>query len=186
MMKFKNIYTKYLYNKHFQERRVAIFKQSLLTMLVLVPIFFFLSLFTNLLVISSLGATTYIAFSMPHSRRSHPRNLIGGNLIGVLTGFLTLVIGRLPVIGDFIFFTGYEAQIFGAMAVGFTVMFMAITAIDHPPGASLALGIAFNNFEFLPILLTLFAVLLVVFLRERLKKYLANLGSRGLDQPEHY
>ncbi len=96
---------------------------------------------TNVAVIASLGASTFIVFAMPHVRSSSPRFLIGGYAVAVVVGLLCLWLRwRTPLPQQFGLILDLPSVLFGAAAVAATMFVMVITNSEHPPAAGLALG----------------------------------------------
>ena len=111
---------------------------------------------TQTVLIAALGASTFIAFAVPRSLHSGPRNLIGGYAVGILAGAsMSLVYSAFNVgpAGDHALMIA-----FGAIAISLAMFTMVVTRTEHPPAAALALGLVLNEWS----LLTLFVVLVGV------------------------
>ena len=95
---------------------------------------------TNVAVIASLGASTFIVFALPHVRSSAPRYLIGGYAVAIVIGSACLwlrwhtalpqQLGLIPNLPE---------VVFGAAAVAAVTFVMVVTNTEHPPAAGLAL-----------------------------------------------
>ncbi|MBN2102914.1 HPP family protein [bacterium] len=107
--------------------------------------------FQNLVISASIGATAFIVFSMPKSVTAKPRNVIGGHMIGFVCGSLCAVIPQPHVM---ITLMAY------ALAVGFSMFFMVVFDMEHPPASGTALGVAIHGFSW-PVLLALLAANIV-------------------------
>jgi CBS-domain-containing membrane protein len=116
--------------------------QSLLATAVIFLIILLFNADNNIL-IASLGATTFIVFAMPNSITANPRNLIGGYLLGVLSGVLFLPIQRCVFIDPLV----CHSMVY-ALAVGLSIFIMVITDTEHPPASGISLSIAMTGFEF--------------------------------------
>lgn len=125
--------------------------------------------------IATLGASTFIAFTMPHKRLSRPKLLIGGYLIGTLTGYLNYAIA----IG-----TGWTENgvvisrampFFGALAVGSAIFLMVILDTEHPPAAGLALGYVVNGGTPGKVVALIVAIVLVAGIKTLLKPLMIDL-----------
>lgn len=114
--------------------------QSLLAVLALIVILYFLDILTQAAIVAALGASAFIIFAMPKSATAQPRNVIGGHIIGLIAGsicalaFIALPHPSAAVEKFFYIFTA-------ALSVGLAIFLMAITDTEHPPAAGTALGI---------------------------------------------
>jgi len=86
----------------------------------------------KMVLISTMGATTFIVFAMPNSVSAKRRNVIGGHLIGLASGAIFYFI-TLP------YFLGYP------LAVGIAIFFMVALNVKHPPAAGTALAVVINE-----------------------------------------
>ena len=130
-----------LIDKSFLKEPKKFVGQSLLAALVVAIILYFIDLFTNFVIVAGLGASTFIVFAMPNSITARPRHVIGGHVVGVISGsacyyaFLTGPLGGLAASSGFIFIVAC------ALSVGLAIFLMTITNTEHPPAAATALGI---------------------------------------------
>ncbi len=111
--------------------------QSLLATSVMVVVFMFLSL-ENVVVVASIGSTAFVIFALPKSITAAPRNVIGGNLVGLLTGSICSLIPQ-PIY--------VVTMVAYALAVGLSIFIMVVTDTEHPPASGLALGVAITGFS---------------------------------------
>lgn len=94
---------------------------------------FFVSV-VDLVIVAAVGATSFTVFAIPYHKTARPRNVIGGQAIGVLVG---LVFSYVPLV-----------VLQGALAVTFVTLFMVTLDCEHPPAAGTALGLAVSpSFE---------------------------------------
>ncbi len=105
-----------------------------------------LDVLTQTVLIAALGASTFIAFAVPRSPHSDPRHMIGGYLVGIISG------GVLGSLVDVIHLTSPVAQhevmiASGALATGLAMLLMVVTKTEHPPAAALALGLVLNQWD---------------------------------------
>ena len=102
---------------------------------------------TQTVLIAALGASAFIAFAVPRSLHSSPRHLVGGYIVGILTGSL------MDGLNTLIALSGPAEHavmvIFGALAISVAMLAMVITRTEHPPAAALALGIVLNEWNLL-------------------------------------
>jgi CBS-domain-containing membrane protein len=109
---------------------------------------------TQTVLIAALGASSFIAFAVPHSLHSGPRHLVGGYIIGMAAGcLLDMANTALAISGPVL--AHAVLVFFGAMAISLAMFSMVVTRTEHPPAAALALGLVLNEWD----LLTLAVVL---------------------------
>lgn len=109
---------------------------------------FLLDSVTQTVLIAALGSSAFIAFAMPRSVHSGPRHLVGGYVVGMLAGsvmwslfdWLSLAPGALA--------TAFLI-VCGALAIAVAMFAMVVTRTEHPPAAALAIGLVFNEWDFL-------------------------------------
>ena len=103
-------------------------------------VFFVLMLLTveNAVVIASIGATAFIIFTMPKNITAQPRRVIGGHIIGMLSGSLCALIPHTSMLASI---TVYS------LAVGISIGLMVALDFEHPPASGTALGIAITGFS---------------------------------------
>ena len=111
--------------------------QSLLATLTIFIVLLLLSM-EHAVVIASIGATSFIVFAMPKSITARPRNVIGGHMVGLISGSLFSLIPS----HSFLFsITLYS------LAVGLSIFMMVVTDTEHPPAAGTALGVVVQGFS---------------------------------------
>jgi CBS-domain-containing membrane protein len=111
--------------------------QSLFATVVMVGVFVVLTL-QNVVVVASLGSTAFVIFALPKSITAQPRNVIGGNMVGLLAGSLCALIPQPHYIVSLLVY---------ALAVGSSIFIMVVTDTEHPPASGLALGVAVSGFS---------------------------------------
>jgi CBS-domain-containing membrane protein len=135
--------------------------QSLLATIVLFILVLVLGK-NKLVVISSMGATTFIVFATPKTFSAQTRNVIGGHLVGLASGAI-------------FYFTTLPYFIEYPLAVGLAILLMVALDVEHPPAAGTALAVVINEVSldaFITIMLS--AVILSQF-RYYLRGYLKDL-----------
>lgn len=133
------------------------FLQCGLASVVVLILLLVLDVVTQTVLIAALGASTFIAFAVPRSLHSDPRHMIGGYLAGIAAGCL---MGTLHTTINFSDATIAHAFliVFGALATGFAMFVMVLTKTEHPPAASLALGLVLNEWDLLTLAVVLAGV----------------------------
>ena len=162
------------------DRKALIFKkqyilQSLLATIVIFIVLILLDIVSNAAVIGAFGASTFIAFTMPHRRVSHARFLIGGYIVGVIVGYACNFMSEHPLFLDIGFLDDHTFVVYGALAVGLSIFIMVVTNTEHPPAAGLALGLVINECDLHIIFFVLVGISIVVFIKHVLKRFMVDL-----------
>lgn len=113
------------------------------SLLATASIFFVLTILDmdEAVLIASLGATAFVVFALPEKITAFPRNVIGGHFVGLVCGFLgVVVLHLLPVTSNIL-----ENAIY-ALTVGLSIFIMTITDTEHPPAAGTAMGVVVKGF----------------------------------------
>ena len=151
--------------------------QCFLATLTLLAILIFLNVLTETAIIAALGASAFIVFTMPNMYSSDPRRLIGGYIIGILVG-VTFYFISTNISLDMLFLNGTTSLIiFGALAVGLSILLMTITNTEHAPAAGISLGLVINQWSPATIVFIFCAMLWMAGVRKLLKPHLMNLTS---------
>ena len=149
---FKALWKNYLY-------------QSLLATVVVFIVLFVLNI-EHAVVIASIGASAFIVFTMPGNITAKPRRVIGGHLVGLLSGSLCALIPHHSL---------FPAIVIYALAVGISICLMVAIDVEHPPASGTALGVAITGFSY-EILLAVLTSSIVLSLAHRFcKKFLRDL-----------
>lgn len=94
-------------------------------------------------VFPSLGPTAFLLFYTPLAAAASPRNTISGHLIGVLMGYLALVITGLTAAGSAMLEGVNGPRVLAAaLSLGLTSGFMVWLRVPHPPAAATTLIIS--------------------------------------------
>jgi CBS-domain-containing membrane protein len=139
-------YTKKLTRRHIidaklREERIWVnyLLQSLLATASLFIVLLVLWLATPVIV-AALGATAFVVFAMPKNVTAQPRNVVGGHIVGVLSGGVCGALFMLFGNGsDFLHI------IIASSSVGLAVFAMVVTDTEHPPGCSTSLGLIVHS-----------------------------------------
>ena len=86
----------------------------------------------KMVVISSIGATGFIAFGMPKAVSAKTRNILGGHLVGVACGTI-------------FYYTNMPYYIEYPCVVGLAIFLMVALDVEHPPAAGTALAVVINE-----------------------------------------
>jgi len=75
-------------DKKFKTNKLKYFFQCMLASLTILAVLYFLNILEEAAIITSLGASSFIVFALPHSYSSDLKRLIGGYTVGLLIGFI--------------------------------------------------------------------------------------------------
>ena len=87
-------------------------------------------------IVAALGASAFIVFAMPKNVTAQPRNLVGGHVVGAISGSVfasLLIILNMDSV--------FHQVIAASASVGLTIFIMVVTDTEHPPGCSTSLGL---------------------------------------------
>jgi CBS-domain-containing membrane protein len=139
--------------------------QSLFATLTLSIVLVFLRL-QNTVIVASLGATAFIIFAMPKSITARPRHVIGGHLVGLVSGSICSFI---PSIHD------YSAILVLSLSVGISIFVMVVIDTEHPPASGTALGIAYHGFSWKVVMAVIVSVVLLSLVHYCCRKVIRDL-----------
>lgn len=111
--------------------------QSLFAIITVILALLLLNIQERPIIVASVGATAFIVFALPKDSTANTANVIGGHLIGLLSGSLAtlLPVGDLSIVAY-------------SVAVGLSIFLMVITDLEHPPASGTALSIATRGFSY--------------------------------------
>ena len=162
-----------LFDRKFLRYRAYYISQCLLATLTILVVLLILDAVTQTVLISALGASAFICFTMPHVNSSRPRYLVGGYFVGTIVGCGISLLATQVEPG---IVPGNAVQImFAAVATGLAIFCMVITDTEHPPAAALAMGYVFNEWDILTVAVILTGIILLSMTKEIARKYLINL-----------
>jgi CBS-domain-containing membrane protein len=93
-------------------------------------ILIYLDFVFDVTLVASLGATSFILFTIPHKNASRVQYIVGGYMMGILVGSLCFYgLQLLPFIAP---------STWGAIAIGCSMFIMVIFNFEHPPAAAVA------------------------------------------------
>lgn len=173
-------------DKKFRKNTLKYIFQCFLATITILAVLIFLDVLNETAIITALGASAFIVFTMPTQYSSDPRRLIGGYIVGLLVGFLFYLISQLQIKDIFDFSETTSLVIFGAIAVGFSIFIMALTNTEHAPAAGIALGLVINRWDYLTIIFIVNAILWLAGIRFILRGYLMDLISPHVNPPQEH
>ena len=152
-------------DKEFRQHWKSYVLQSILATFAVFIVLYFLSI-QNAVIIASIGATTFIVFAMPDSITARPRNVIGGQLIGLLFGFLFSLFPHSTVIYSIVAYS---------LAVGTSIFTMVVIDMEHPPAAGTALGVAITGISLEVFFAVSISIVLLSVIHVLFKPYIRDL-----------
>lgn len=139
--------------------------QSFIATLSVFIVLYFLSL-QHAVIIASIGASAFIVFAMPNNITAQSRNLIGGQVIGLLCGFVFSLPGPSgPLMTLFLY----------SLAVGSAIFLMVVLDMEHPPAAGTALGVAMTGMPLEVFVVVILSIVLLSLIHKFFKPYLKDL-----------
>jgi len=116
----------------------------------------------KIVVISAMGATSFIVFAMPKSVSAQTRNVVGGHMVGLLAGAI-------------FYFTGLPYFVEYSLAVGIAIFLMVALDVEHPPAAGTALAVVINEVSVDACITIMISVVILSQCHYYLRNYLRDL-----------
>jgi CBS-domain-containing membrane protein len=117
-------------------------------------------------IIASIGATAFIVFTMPRNICAKPRRVIGGHIVGLVSGSLCALIPHSSTLASISVI---------ALAVGISICLMVAIDVEHPPASGTALGVALTGFTPGAMIAVLTSSIILSLAHTFLKKFLKDL-----------
>jgi len=161
---------KFLKNKWRYVLQCAMATAAVLAVLLL------LNVVSDAAVIAALGASSFIAFTMPHANVSRPRYMVGGYVWAGAAGLLCWFVSVHPWLEALGMPPDKMVVLSGGAAVGLAMLLMVVTDTEHPPAAGFALGLAvMKEFSVEAVLVGVVGVVLLSVIKRLLKPALIDL-----------
>ena len=93
----------------------------------------------HVLVFSSFAASIFIIVTMPSLEVANVKNVVGGHMLGLLSGVLVSQVTR---------YAATSSVLYLAFAVGLATFLMNVFDVKHPPAAGTALGVSISGISF--------------------------------------
>jgi CBS-domain-containing membrane protein len=149
--------------------------QSLLAIVAVTIMLYFVEILTHAAIVAALGASVFIVFAMPNTIAADPRRIIGGHIIGVLCGILCYYVFCAGPIGGFFEATEPIRWFPAALSVGLAIFLMSIFNFEHPPAAGTAIGIVTHEWSHLTVIFVIVFAVSLAIVKVLLRKYLKDL-----------
>ena len=146
-------------DQKFKDNKARYVLQCTLATLSVLIVLLILDTISDAAIIAALGASSFIAFTMPDARVSKPRFMIGGYLVGIAAGGLSYTLSLLPPLIQSPAVPEIPCIAFGALAVGLAIFVMVITDTEHPPAAGVALGLVLDGFSHMAAVVALIGII---------------------------
>ncbi|MFC1870209.1 HPP family protein [Chloroflexota bacterium] len=165
----------HLIDKSFIRAPKSYIIQSLLATTTVAIILYFVKLLNHEAIVAALGSSAFVVFAMPNATTAQPRRLVGGHVVGLLSGslcyyaFLTGPLGELIAVWEFTNLFVY------ALTVGISIFLMAVTNTEHPPASGTALGIVAHTWSYQIVSFVLLSAICLAVVRRLLRSHLRNL-----------
>ena len=117
----------------------------------------------KLILVSTIGATAFIVFLTPTSKSAKTKNIILGHLTGL-------------AIGTCFYYTTLPYFVEYPLAIGGTILVMAILGIRHAPAAGTALAVTINDQPLNAFIAVMLCAIVLSQCHYYLKKYLKDLS----------
>jgi len=166
-----------LFDASFKTRKLRYILQCLLAAATMAPIFIILQAMTNAGVIAAVGASAFIALTLPKRKSASPRYLIGGYIVAILVGTLCYWLHvAVPMPKDLWVLEDLPNAVFGAAAMGLASFVMVVTNTEHPPAAGLAVGLVLlDEWQWLAVVAVMAGIIGLSLAQALLKPYLEDL-----------
>ncbi len=173
-------------DKKFRKNTLKYIFQCFLATITILAVLIFLDVLNETAIITALGASAFIVFTMPTQYSSDPRRLIGGYIVGLIVGVIFFLLSQSQIKSTFGFSDTIALVIFGAIAIGFAIFIMAVTNTEHAPAAGIALGLVINPWDYITIIFIVLAMLWLTIIRYTLRDYLMDLISPHVNPPQEH
>jgi len=164
-----------IFDAKFRENPRCYVEQCLVATVSMFIILSLLDAVTQTVLIASLGASSFIAFTMPHINAAKPRYLFFGYVVGVICGVSVSLLGMELTNASFTQMAPQSRIAFGTIALGLAMFVMVITDTEHPPAAALALGFVLNDWDVLAVCVVICGIAGIVVLKEAFKSSMIDL-----------
>ena len=166
----------YLIDRNFLRRPKAYAVQAVLAAITVAIVMVLQDTVSSIGVTTAVGATAFIVFQMPHSHMARPRRVIGGHLVAVVVGLLASLIAH-ELLGE-PYGGSIGVDVIAATALGFTMLGMAMTDTEHPPGAATVVSLVLRPHPLESGVLILGSAIALSIIHHYTKRWLINLAHR--------
>jgi len=137
-----------------------------------IPVFILLLLLGDVVlrapIVIAVAASAFTIFVMPKSTASTARRVIGGHVVAIIIGGLSILLLTFTGLNGLYQEATLFRDVFISISVVISIFIMVITDTEHPPAAGTILGICLQNqwswFSVLFIILSMFIMFLVKYI----------------------
>lgn len=169
--------------QHKQHTWVNLIWQPLCAMVFLCCVLFVLNVFSTSPILWAVGAgslasSCYVVFGKPQSSAAIPQRMIGGYLVGIVTG-----VGIRYLAIHFDLFHGFvlgephmqAVGLLAAISVGLALILMILLQFEHPPAAGMTLVLVLEVRDYRTVTIVFVAAVILALLHFLLRPYLRDL-----------
>ena len=164
-----------VYDEKFRRQPGKYLLQSSLATLSIILLVAFRQFVETPALLASLGASCFIAFTMPHMRISSPRHLVGGYLCGAMAGGLCQTLLHSAWMETTGIGFALASTVLAGVAVGVSILLMVILDFEHAPAAGIALGLVLEKPVPANILYMVGAIIILATLKTLFRRWMIDL-----------
>jgi len=164
-----------VYDQKFRSRPGKYLLQSGLATAAIILLVAFRQLVETPALLASLGASCFIAFTMPHMRISTPRHLVGGYLCGAVAGGVCQALLHSAWMETSGIHVAVASTVLAGVAVGVSIFLMVILDFEHAPAAGIALGLVLGKPVPANILYVVGAIIVLAGLKTLFRRWMIDL-----------
>jgi CBS-domain-containing membrane protein len=162
-----------VFDEKFWDNKWRYVIQSVMAGVAIAAALIFFDVVNQPIIVASFGASAFIAFTAPHRRGAQAKYLVGSYIVGIIVGGMLHYMTVLSI-EDYELLKGLH--IFAAgMAVALSMFIMAITDTEHPPAASIAVGLVINDWSMLILVKLMAGIILVCLIQRVLRRWMIDL-----------
>ena len=149
--------------------------QAILATAVMLVVLAFVHSLSSAAIAAGLASSVVGIFIGPSNRTSRIRSVVGGHALALMLGTIFSVILFLAPVESFLSDSRIIFDLSLALAVGASMLLMAITNSEHPPAAGTALGMASRDFDIFVFFSIIGAVVLLAVMKLAIRPHLRDL-----------
>ncbi len=157
---------------HYPARFVA---QAGIAAAVMLVMLLFVDSLSNAALAAGLASSVVGIFINPSNRTARIRSVVGGHGLALALGSLFSFFLFFGPVESFMADAEYLRNFSYAIAVGLSILLMAVTNAEHPPAAGTAIGMASREFDLLIFFSIIGAVMMLAVIKLALRPYLRDL-----------
>jgi CBS-domain-containing membrane protein len=164
-----------LFDAGFRRDPARFIIQPALAVMIIMLLMSFHNLLSSVALLAALGASTFVALTMPHAAMSAPRKLIGGYACGAAVGagcYFLLASGWLERLGAD---PALARVVLAGLGVGLAIFLMVILDMEHAPAASIALGLVLDAWHPWNVAYVMGGIILLVLFKQWLRPLIRDL-----------